>query len=75
MTSLLTRRAAAATATSPGAAAWMQWNVLSQVQSMYSGSNHGFKLQDPSNAGAAAEQRFNSDDAAANKPQLILTFG
>jgi hypothetical protein len=56
-------------------AGWMQWTVTSQVQGMYSGSNHGFKVKDASENGPGAEQQFESGEAGASWPELIVTFG
>ncbi len=66
----------AATATTPASAGWMSWNVTSQVQGMYSGVNGGFQIRDATENGAGVEQQFDSrEGAAANRPQLIVTYG
>ena len=44
----------------------MQWNVLTQVQAMYSGSNYGFKIKDQTENGSGFEQQFDSDEAGLN---------
>lgn len=66
---------AASTAATPGAAGWMQWNVTTQVQGMYSGSNNGFKVRDQTENGAGIEQQFDSREAGTNLPQLVVDFG
>jgi hypothetical protein len=65
----------ASTATTPGAAGWMQWDVTTQVQGMYSGSNHGFKVRDQTENGAGFEQQFESLESGGNLPELVVTFG
>ena len=66
---------AAVTATSPAAAGWMQWSVLTHVQTMYSGTNTGFILRDATeNAAGNQSQVFQSMDLT-NKPELVLTWG
>lgn len=65
----------AATALTPLTAAWMDWTVTAQVQEMYSVSNHGFKIRDASEDAVGARQTFDSSEASANKPQLLITFG
>ncbi len=67
--------ATAATATTPGAAAYMQWNVLTQVQAMYAGTNNGFLVRDQTENGANIAQVFDSDEASSNRPELVVTFG
>ncbi|MDQ3320009.1 MAG: DNRLRE domain-containing protein [Actinomycetota bacterium] len=67
---------AAANATSTGAAGFMEWTVTSQVQSMYSGSNHGFKVRDATEDAAAGPMRsFRSREAGSTPPELVVTFG
>jgi hypothetical protein len=40
------------------------------------GSNFGFLVNDSSGLSLLApEQIYNSDEAAANKPQLVVTYG
>ena len=65
----------ASTAATPGAAGWMQWDVTTQVQGMYTGSNNGFKVQDQTENGAGFEQQFDSLESGGNLPQLVVTFG
>ncbi len=66
---------AAVTATTPGSAGWMQWDVSSQVQAMYSGSNYGFGVRDQTENGPGAEQQFDTRESGANLPQLVVDFG
>jgi hypothetical protein len=64
-------------AATPSGIGWRQWNVLSQVLSMYSGANRGFLIRDASEgSGARREQSFRSREAAAaERPQPVLSFG
>ncbi len=66
---------AAATATTPSAAGWMQWDVTSHVQAMYAGSNNGFVLRDQTENGAGFENQFDSREASANRPELVVVVG
>jgi hypothetical protein len=64
-----------ATSASGSAAGWKEWNVTSQVDLMYSGSNNGFLLKDASeSAPSAFEQVYQSEDGSPNDPQLMITF-
>jgi large repetitive protein len=66
----------AATAPSRSSAGYMEWTVTSQVQSMYSGSNHGFLIRDATENGSGNQQSFhNTEKAPDNPPQLVVTFG
>jgi hypothetical protein len=66
----------AATAPSRTSAGYVEWTVTSQVQSMYSGSNHGFLIRDASENGGGLKQEFHSREKAPdNPPQLVITFG
>jgi hypothetical protein len=67
----------AATAPSrSGSAGYVEWNVLSHVPSMYSGSNNGFLIRDAAENGGGFDQAFNSREKGAdNPPQLVVTFG
>jgi hypothetical protein len=65
----------AATATTPGSAGWMQWDVSSQVQSMYSGSNYGFGVRDQTEDSGSWEQQFESKESGANLPELVVSYG
>jgi hypothetical protein len=64
----------AATAATPSSAGWMQWDVTSQVEAMYSGSDYGFSVRDESENGPGIEQQFESSEGT-NHPQLVLEFG
>lgn len=60
-----------------GASGWQNWNVLSLVQAMYSGTNYGFQLRDSSeNALSSKEQRYRSSEngSSTTKPVLELVF-
>lgn len=51
---------------------WREWNVTSHVQA---GIPDGFLLRDATeNAGSSPEQSFNSREAGANPPQLVITY-
>ena len=63
-----------ATATTPAAAAWMQWNVLNDITAMYAGTNNGFRIKDATESGTGSEQQLDSREGV-NKPALVLTFG
>lgn len=65
----------ASTAATPNSAGWMQWDVTTQVQGMYSGSNNGFKVRDQTENGPGTEQQFESIESGANVPELVVTFG
>jgi hypothetical protein len=67
---------AAATAPSRTSPGHVAWTVTSQVQAMYSGTNHGFQIRDATEGGAGFEQNFHSREKAPdNPPQLVITFG
>ena len=62
--------------TMPGAAAWVEWNVMAHVQAMYSGSNYGFHIRDSAeNVAADYEQAFDSSESGSDAPQLVITLG
>jgi hypothetical protein len=65
----------ASTAATPVLAGWMQWDVSTQVQGMYSGSNNGFKVRDQTEDGLGVEQQFDSRESGVNLPQLVVDFG
>ena len=66
---------AAATAPSRSSAGYVEWTVTAQVQSMYSGANHGFLVRDSAENGGGFEQAFHSREKGDNRPQLVVTFG
>ena len=71
-----TTTGSAATAPSRSSAGYVEWTVTSQVQSMYSGANHGFLIRDASENGGGFKQEFHSREKAPdNPPQLVITFG
>jgi hypothetical protein len=61
--------------TAASGAGWIQWNVLTHANALYSGTNNGFTLRDASETTGSASQTFSSREAASNKPELVLTFG
>jgi hypothetical protein len=66
----------AATAASPTAARYVEWNVVSQVQSMYSGSNHGFMIRDAAENGSGLDQGLHSREKGTdNPPRLVISWG
>jgi CSLREA domain-containing protein len=63
-------------ATVASGSGYREWIVTSQVQSMYTGSNHGFVVRDSVEGGSGIEQAFNSrENGTNNPPRLVLTFG
>ena len=56
---------------------YREWTVTSLVTAMYPpGNNYGFLVSDASGLSLLApEQIYNSDEAAASKPQLVVTYG
>jgi hypothetical protein len=65
---------AALTASGTGAG-YREWNVSSQLRSMYAGSNNGFLIRDAGENYGGAEQQFHSREHAANRPELVVRFG
>jgi hypothetical protein len=67
----------AVTITSGSGTGYREWTVTSLVTAMYPpGSNFGFLVNDSSGLSLLApEQIYSSDEAAANKPQLVVTYG
>lgn len=64
-----------AASSAPSASGWVQWDVLAQVQAMYSGANNGFLVRDRyENAGSARLQVFRTREDTTNIPELVLTF-
>jgi hypothetical protein len=67
----------AATSASPSSAGWQQWNVLSEVEGMYSGANNGFLIKDTVASGVLPpHQTYQSREATPDSqdPQLVLSF-
>lgn len=62
----------AASATS--ATGWNEWEVTSHVQSMYSGSNHGFLIRDANEDNSFARTQDYSSREGASPPELVLTY-
>jgi hypothetical protein len=63
-------------AEAPAAMGYVQWNVTSQVQAMFSGEgNHGFLIRHAiENDSPGAEEGFFSKEKRENPPELVLTF-
>ena len=67
---------AGAAATAASAGGYVQWSVGAQVQTMYSGANHGFLVRDSAEGGNGIEQGFHSREKGTdNPPRLVITFG
>lgn len=56
------------------AVGWTQWNVGSQVRTMYSGTNTGFRVVDAAEGLSNGLQTYSSREGA-NPPELVLDFG
>ncbi len=55
---------------------WRQWNVLTQIQTMYTSGNNGFLIRDATESGGGSEQQLHSKEKAPDRPpQLVITFG
>jgi large repetitive protein len=56
---------------------WRTWTVTTHVTSMYAGTNNGFVVRDAAESPLlqSHEQFFDSRTAAADRPELVLTFG
>lgn len=65
----------AATAASGSGAGYREWTVTAQVAAMYSATNNGFYVDDISGLSLLApEQIYDSREAGANHPELVLTL-
>jgi hypothetical protein len=64
-------------ATSSSGAGLRSWDVTSQVQTMYSGTNNGFVVRDSNEASALAQQQYQSREGtpASQDPELEVVFG
>ena len=66
----------AAPAASPTSNRYVEWGVVSHLQSMYAGSNHGFLVRDSVENGGGLDQAFHSREKGTdNPPRLVITFG
>jgi large repetitive protein len=54
---------------------WNQWTVTPQVQTMYSGSNHGFLVRFDVETNPVAEMQFHARNKGSEHPELRVTFG
>jgi hypothetical protein len=54
---------------------YLEWPVPSQVQSMYTGVNHGFLLRDRIEGQDGIEQVLYSREKGESPPQLVISFG
>jgi hypothetical protein len=61
-------------ATTSSGSGYREWNVTSQVQAMYTGSNNGFLIRDANEGGGGSEQQFHSREKGVDMPQLVITF-
>jgi hypothetical protein len=64
--------AATVVADRPG---YLEWSVPSQVQSMYTGVNHGFVLRDRIEDQDGIEQVLYSREKGESPPQLVISYG
>jgi hypothetical protein len=63
-------------ATAPSGSGYREWNVTSQIQSMYAtASNYGFLIRDASEDDDGFEQQFHSREKGETIPELIISFG
>jgi parallel beta-helix repeat protein len=62
-----------AAATTTSGTGWRNWAVAAQVSAMYAGTNNGFLIRDASENNDH-EQQFDSREAGANAPRLVLVF-
>jgi large repetitive protein len=63
-------------ATAASGTGWREWTVTAHVAAQYAGSNNGFLLRDAAESnGTQVTSMFNSSEAAASTPQLVVTFG
>jgi large repetitive protein len=68
-----TTGAAATVAAAPG---WREWTVTAHVGALYAGANNGFLVRDAAEGDAPQQtSTFASREAAANTPELVVTFG
>jgi parallel beta-helix repeat protein len=68
-------------AVGPAASAWsrdgyVQWNVTSQVETMFAGPDHGFQIRDPAEGSeeGGAGHGFESREKGENPPLLVIRF-
>ena len=55
---------------------WLEWDVSTMVEAMYTGTNNGFLIRDANEGGSSREQQLHSKEKSPDKPpQLVLTFG
>ncbi len=68
----------AASSASLSSAGFQSWDVLSEVQAMYSGTNNGFLVKDHQNSAVVSvQQTYQAREGTTDSqdPQLVLTFG
>jgi hypothetical protein len=59
-----------------GGLGYLEWNVTSQAQAMYAGSNYGFLIRDAAEGDVGgAEQQLHSREKLESPPELVLRFG
>ena len=61
-------------ATAASTSGWMQWNVTSQVQGQYAGTNNGLLIRDSSESAGTAQSQEYSSQNGGHTPELIVTF-
>lgn len=62
---------------SAGTAGWHEWTVTTLTTELYAGTNHGYLVKDAVETDPARATVYESLDSAtaANRPQLVLTWG
>ncbi|MEX2459228.1 MAG: DNRLRE domain-containing protein [Actinomycetota bacterium] len=65
---------AGAASTAGSGTGWREWDVRTQVEAMYAGTNAGFLVRDASEGAVLAQTQVFSSREGANPPQLVLTF-
>jgi hypothetical protein len=63
-----------AAATKSSIVGWVEWDVVSQVQAMYSGTNNGFLIRDAAENAVSAQDQSMHPRENTNDPQLVVTF-
>jgi large repetitive protein len=63
-------------ATVASGSGYREWDVVGQVQNMYSTANNGFLIRDSAENGGGIDQVFHSREKGSdNPPRLVITFG
>lgn len=59
----------------PSANGVRSFNVTSQTQALYSGTNTGFLVRDAVESGGGSNENINSREASSGAPTLTITYG